>query len=230
MSFQSFSKPTPLSVPSDARCPVSQQWPHEEKANRWTHGAGLVLSFVGLLVMGLWTARKGHLAAFVACSVFGVSMVLMYAASTLYHSSDLVERKKLWQVVDHICIYLLIAGSYTPFAILSLQSSGGWAFLVFIWCVALVGIALKILISKRYYLFEALLYLAMGWAAVFVIGPLYRSLPFSSFALLFGGGLFYSVGVIFFLMERLPYNHAIWHLFVMGGSACHFFAVYLSLS
>jgi hemolysin III len=190
---------------------------------------GLVLSFVGLLVMAIWTLRKGHFLAFLCCTVFCATMVLMYASSALYHSHVFSERKRMWQLIDHICIYLLIAGSYTPFAVLSLKGSWGWWLLTIIWSVAVAGIALKILMTHRYHLLEALLYLAMGWVAVFVIVPLYQSLPFSSFILLLAGGLSYSVGVIFYLRDDMPYNHAIWHLFVMGGSACHFFSVFFML-
>lgn len=210
-------------------CPVSGQTRLEEVVNAITHGLGLALSLVGLLVLALYSGMQGDIGLFVCCSIFGSTMVLTYAASTLYHSAPFKPSKRHLQVMDHSCIYLLIAGSYTPFAALVLKGTLGWGLLIFAWGFAAVGIAMKFLISRRYQLVETLLYLAMGWAGMVVIVPLHQSLPIMGFVLLVAGGLFYSVGVIFYMLPRLPFHHGIWHLFVLGGSACHFFAVYVSV-
>lgn len=213
-----------------AICPISKQSPKEERANAWMHGLGLVLSVLGLFVLALYSIYQRNWTAFVCCGIFSVTMVMTYASSMFYHSATREEWKRLLQVVDHVCIYLLIAGSYTPIAVLGVKGSWGWALLSFAWSFAVIGIALKILIKRRYHLVETMLYLLMGWAAMAVIVPLYTNLPALGFGLLVAGGLAYSLGVIFYLNDRLPYNHAIWHLFVMAGSACHFFAVLVLLA
>ncbi len=210
-------------------CPVSRQSPKEERANAWTHGLGLAFSVVGLVVLTLYSLSQRNWTAFVCCGIFGLTMVMTYAASMFYHSATREERKRLLQVWDHVCIYLLIAGSYTPIAVLGLKGWWGWALLSFAWSFAVIGIAMKVLIKRRYHFVETMLYLLMGWAAMVVIVPLYTSLPSLGFALLVAGGVAYSLGVIFYLSHRLPYHHAIWHLFVMAGSACHFFAVLVLL-
>lgn len=210
-------------------CPVNGQSRREEIFNAITHGLGLVLSIVGLLVMAIYSGLQGDLGVFVCCSIFGSTMVMTYAASTLYHSTRFYYAKKTLQTLDHSCIYLLIAGSYTPFAVLALGGSWGWGLFIFAWGMAVVGIALKFLMTTRHPFWETLIYLAMGWAAVIVFVPLKQSLPTEGFALLIAGGLFYSVGTVFYILRKIPYHHGIWHLFVMAGSACHFFSVYYSL-
>lgn len=214
-------------------CPISGQTRLEEIVNTWTHGVGMAMSLVGLVVLAVYSSMQGDLGMFVCCSIFGSTMVLAYTASTLYHShshsTEVSAGKKALQVLDHSCIYLLIAGSYTPFTVLVLKGTWGWGLLIFAWMFAVVGIALKLLVSRRYQLVETLLYLAMGWAAVVAIAPLKQSLPTKGFVLLIAGGLFYSIGTIFYMLRRLRFQHGIWHLFVMAGSACHFFAVYYSV-
>lgn len=212
-------------LPASVVCPISRQSRKEERANAITHGLGLALSVVGFFVLAMYSLSQKNLTAFVCCGIFSVTMVMTYASSTFYHSATREVWKRRLQVVDHICIYLLIAGSYTPFAVLSLKGSWTWGLLSFAWSFAAIGIALKILIKRRYQLIETLLYLVMGWAGLAIIVPLYWNLPSIGFVLLVAGGLSYSLGVIFYLNDRIPYNHAIWHLFVMGGSACHFFSV-----
>lgn len=229
------SHPSPnLAVSVDSLlCPISGQTRMEEVINTITHGVGMAMSLVGLVVLAVYAALQGGLGLFVCCSIFGSTMVLTYTASTLYHShSHSVEvspGKRALQVLDHSCIYLLIAGSYTPFTVLVLKGTWGWGLFIFAWMFAIVGIALKLLITRRYPLVETLLYLAMGWAAVVAVAPLKQSLPPKGFALLIAGGLLYSVGTVFYMLRRLPYHHGIWHIFVMAGSACHFFSVYYSL-
>ncbi|TNE49924.1 MAG: hemolysin III family protein [Deltaproteobacteria bacterium] len=209
-------------------CPINGQNRREEWFNTLTHGLGLVLSVVGLLVMAIYSGMQGDLGLFICCSIFGSTMVMTYAASTLYHSSRFYYAKKTLQTLDHSCIYLLIAGSYTPFTVLALGGTWGWGFFSFAWGMAIVGIALKFLISKRHPFWETMIYLAMGWAAVLIFVPLQQSLPLEGFALLIAGGLFYSVGTVFYIFRQIPYHHGIWHLFVMAGSACHFFSVYFT--
>ncbi len=210
-------------------CPISGESRLEEFINSITHGFGLVMSLIGLVILALYSGAQGDLGLFVCCSIFGSTMVLTYTASTIYHSAREFPMKKKLQTLDHVSIYLLIAGSYTPFTILVLEGALGWGLFTFAWGVAVLGIALKLLMSTRRPFLETLIYLAMGWAAVVAIVPLQQSLPVRGFALLIAGGIFYSVGTIFYLAKRIPYNHGIWHLFVLGGSACHFFAVYFSL-
>lgn len=212
----------------DLLCPISQQSPLEELFNSITHGLGLVLSIVGLVVLTIFTLRHSFW-LFLCCSVFGVTMTLTYAASTFYHSTRFLYFKSALQAIDHSCIYLLIAGTYTPFTLLCLKGTWGWVFFSIVWAVAFFGIAIRLIYSERFALLKVFLYLAMGWAAVFIIPSLYQNLPPAGFALLVAGGLTYTVGVVFYLLDRMPYNHSIWHLFVLGGSACHFFSISTSL-
>lgn len=210
-------------------CPVSDQSHIEEVYNSITHCFGLALSLIGLVVLALYSAKQGGLGLFVCCFVFGFTMVLTYASSTLYHSARFYYAKQTLQVIDHASIYLLIAGSYTPFTLLVLEGTLGWGLFVFAWSVALVGIVLKFLMERRRVILETLMYLGMGWAALVAIVPLYQNLPLRAFVFLVAGGFFYSVGTFFYLARRIPFNHTIWHLFVMAGSACHFFAVFFSV-
>lgn len=218
-------RPSEMIVATPEKCPVSRQSKGEERLNVLTHGAGVVLSVVGLLILVLTSLPLKNTSLIVSCCVFGAALLLTYTASTLYHSWDSTETKRVWRIVDHLSIYVLIAGTYTPFALLGLKGSRGWTLFGFVWGVALVGIVVKFVFGQRFQKLETLLYLAMGWSAIVVIGPLKANLPATGFAFLVAGGLTYSVGVIFYVWKRMPYNHAVWHLFVLGGSVCHFMAV-----
>lgn len=207
------------------KCPVSRQSKSEERLNVLTHGLGIVLSLIGLVVLVVASSSQGHASLIVSCVVFGVALVFTYTASTLYHSWSSSDTKKTWRIVDHLSIYILIAGTYTPFTLLGLKGSMGWWLFGFVWGVALLGIVVKFVFGQRFQRLEVILYLAMGWSAIVVIQPLKQNLPSMGFSLLVAGGLAYSLGVVFYVWKRLPYNHAIWHLFVLAGSVCHFFAV-----
>ena len=192
----------------------------EEVASLVTHAAGVVFSVVALLVM--WALSAGDALKVVSATVFGISLVLLYSSSTLYHFSTSPRWKARYQALDHACIYLLIAGSYTPFTLITLKGPSGWSLFVAVWAMALGGVLMKTLWKgKRDHWISTSLYLLMGWLILFAFGPLLRAMPAAGVWWLAAGGLAYSFGVVFFAWKRLPFNHAIWHLFVLAGSLCH---------
>lgn len=197
----------------------------EEIANSVTHGFGLALSLVALPVLVVAALKTGDAWRVSSCSIFGVTLVLLYAASTLYHSISLPHLRPLLRAIDHSAIYLLIAGTYTPFALGALRGDSGFPLLVAIWTLAAVGIACRTLLGPRFHRVSVVLYLAMGWLVVLAARPLIAHVPVSGLAWLLAGGLAYTGGVVFYVWERLRYGHMVWHLFVMMGSACHFVAV-----
>ncbi len=205
--------------------PTSGYTPAEEIANSVTHGIGLVLAVAGLAGAVVVASLRADAALVTAAAVYGASIVALYLASTLYHSARSLRWKRRFLVLDHSCIFLLIAGSYTPFALGPLRGPLGWTLFGVVWGLAAAGIARECFASRRGGAGSALVYLAMGWLCLWVIVPLWVNLPRVSFVLLLTGGLFYSVGVIFYLYRRIPYHHAIWHLWVMGGSIFQYFAV-----
>ena len=185
-----------------------------------THAAGLLLSVVALVVM-LWLSADSLLK--LACAaVFGVSLVLLYGTSTMYHFVTRPRTKATLQALDHACIYLLIAGSYTPFMLIALRGPLGYALFAIVWLMAVAGILIKTLgRTRKDHWISTALYLVMGWLALVAVGPLLREIHPSGVLWLIAGGVCYSAGVVFFVWNRLPFNHAIWHLFVLAGSACH---------
>jgi hemolysin III len=198
----------------------------EELLHALTHGFGALLSVVALVAMVVWAAPHSALQV-VACAVFGGALVAMYAASTLYHAvpATRVRTKRALQVADHCCIYLLIAGTYTPFTLVTLNGPWGWSIFGVVWGLAVVGIVLKLApLGHRPWL-SNLGYLAIGWVALVALEPLVAALPVEGLVLLVAGGLTYSLGVAFYAWDRLPYNHAVWHLFVLGGSTLHYLTV-----
>lgn len=199
----------------------------EEIANSITHGIGAALSVSALTLLLSRAIAYGDAYHVVSASVYGVSMLLLYLASTLYHSLQHPPVKRLFRRLDHVGIALLIAGTYTPFLMVSLRSRSGWLMLATIWGLALAAIIFKMVFMDRFRPIVVAIYLTMGWLVVFVMGPVARELSAEALMWLIAGGAFYSFGTLFFIWDRLPYNHAIWHLFVMGGSACHFFAIFL---
>jgi len=214
-----------MSSETICRSPLCQSH-REEVASVVTHALGVVLSIVALIGMAL-NARDSAL-EMVSALVFGGSLVLLYFSSTLYHAVTSVRKKSLLQAFDHACIYLLIAGSYTPVMLISLRGAWGWTLLCIVWFMAIAGVIIKtVLPGKKDHWLSTVLYIVMGWLAVIAIGPLLRALPMAGVAWLVAGGLSYTLGVIFFVWRKLPYHHAIWHLFVLGGSACHVAAVWL---
>ncbi len=197
----------------------------EEVANTLTHGFGLVLSVIGLFVLIFLASVKGDVLDTVSAVVYGLSLIVLYAASTFYHGATSPKAKENLQLLDHCCIYLLIAGSYTPFALIALRGSFGYGLLAFVWTFAFAGIALKVFFHKRFRAASVASYIVMGWIAVFAVQPLYNALGLPAMALLLAGGLAYTLGTIFYGWESIKHHHAIWHLFVLGGSVFHFLAI-----
>jgi hemolysin III len=197
----------------------------EEIANSVTHGVAALLSIAGLVVMLSMMPVTAGAATITAAAVFGASMIFLYTASTLYHAIPNIRVKRILQVLDHSAIYVMIAGSYTPFCLVTLKGTTGTMLCIAVWSIALAGIILQPVLMKRAEWLNCLLYLLLGWCVVLVFEPLMAALPSAGIWLLAAGGVVYSLGVIFYLWERIPYNHAIWHLFVLGGTVLQFFSV-----
>ncbi|HKY93593.1 MAG TPA: hemolysin III family protein [Nevskiaceae bacterium] len=198
----------------------------EELSHAITHGLGAVLAIAGLCILVVRAALYGTTWHVVACSIFGATLVMMYVASTLYHSIPLPKAKRVLRVIDHSLIFFLIAGTYTPFTLVTLHGPWGWGLFGFTWGLAAIGVGLKIFTTGRYEKISLAVYLLMGWCAVVAIKPLIDALEPEGLALLAAGGVTYSGGVAFYTWERLRFHHAIWHLFVLGGSVLHWFAVF----
>lgn len=201
----------------------------EEWLNSATHGIGALLSVIGTVVLIVGASRLGDIWKIVSFSVFGASLVLLYAASAFYHGARHPRLKGLLKTLDHCAIFLLIAGTYTPFLLVNLRGTTGWVLFGVIWSLALSGVALKFIFGNRYELVRVGIYLAMGWLILFASSDLSASLSDTGLYLTVAGGVVYTVGVAFFLADRIPYMHAIWHLFVIGGSSCHYAAVYYGI-
>lgn len=197
----------------------------EEIANSITHGIGVALSIAGLAVLTSFASLFGSAWHVVSCSIYGATQILLYTASTLYHSIPVPQAKAVLRRLDHSAIFLLIAGTYTPFALVNLRGSWGWTILTVIWVLAVAGIALQSFLIRQKAIWTALPYVGMGWVVVLAVKPLIESVAPGGLVLLLAGGLAYTLGCVFYVAKRLPYHHAIWHLFVMAGSACHFFAI-----
>ncbi len=201
--------------------------PIEELANTITHGLGLVLSVIGFVMLVVLADMNGDRWSMISCIVYGLSLVVLYAASTFYHSSTSMRAKKNLQVVDHCCIYLLIAGSYTPFGMVIFRDELGPALLAGIWGFAAVGILIKIFIRDRFPAINVISYLLMGWLGIFAVQPLFNALGIMPVALAFAGGIAYSLGVVFFPWKSIRHHHAIFHVFVLLGSIIHYAAIVL---
>jgi hemolysin III len=196
-------------------------------ANRLTHGVGAALSVAGLILLIVYAARFGTAWHVVSTAIFGATLVLLYTSSTLYHSFSNERTRQLLQKFDHAAIFLLIAGTYTPFTLVTLRGPWGWSLFGVVWGLAVIGVSLKFWFAGRFRLGSTLIYLGMGWLVMVAIKPLLAALPSGGLQLLVAGGLCYTGGAVFYLWKRLPYQHAIWHLFVLGGSACHWAAIFL---
>lgn len=197
----------------------------EEFVNSLTHGAGLVLSAIGAAVMIAWAAWSGSVWNVVSCSIYGASMVFMFTASTVYHGVRQETRKRIWKQLDHVAIFLLIAGSYTPFTLVLMRGNWGWTLFSAIWGCAALGIIFKLLSPNRYNKLVVAFYVGMGWMAVLAIKPMLESVPLPGMLWILAGGLFYTAGVYFYVKDRKHYYHAVWHLFVLAGCFCHYIAV-----
>jgi len=197
----------------------------EEIANSITHGAGLIASLVAFPVLLVRAQSSSDSSAVAGAAIFGATLILLYATSTVYHALPISKGKQLFRVLDHSAIYLLIAGTYTPFALGPLRGPWGWTLLVIIWTLALIGIISKLTIGFRLPHLSTALYLLMGWLIVFAIKPLVETIPRAGLLWLAAGGVAYTGGVVFYAMKRVRYAHMIWHLCVAAGSVCHFIAV-----
>lgn len=198
-----------------------------EVANSITHGIGAILGVAGLVVLIVVAALHGTARHVVAASLFGSTLVALYLASTLYHSIPHPRAKRVFHIIDHSAIYLLIAGTYTPFALISLEGTWRWAVFGTVWALALVGVILKAFFTGRFGFLSTVVYLGMGWMAVFLVKPLLATVSPLGIFWLGAGGVAYTVGVIFYTWKSFSYGHALWHVFVLAGSTCHYFAVLL---
>lgn len=200
---------------------------HEEILNSITHGIGAMLGIIALITMIIHASHYGSARMIVSDIIFGVSLILAYASSMIYHLILYPPLKQILKVLDHSCIFILIAGTYTPFCLVTLQGAFGWTIFSIVWTCALVGVSLKLFFVDRYEILSTIVYLLMGWFAVTLSVQLIHHLPLPGIIWLIAGGLFYTGGVVFFILERIPFFHTIWHLFVLAGSASHFIAIWL---
>lgn len=198
----------------------------EEIANAISHGIGALLSIAALVLLVVYSSLFGDVWHIVSFTIFGTTMVLLYTFSTLLHAfPQHWKAKRVFEILDHSAIYLLIAGTYTPFLLVAIRGTLGWTLFGIVWGLALFGIAFKAFFVDRFILLSTLFYLAMGWLIVIAIKPLTASLPSGGMFWLVFGGVLYSLGTVFYVWRRVPYHHAIWHTFVIGGTASHFVAV-----
>jgi len=204
---------------------IRVQTPFEEQLNAWSHGAGAVLGIVGLVLLILYS-DSGGLELF-SVVVYGISIIILFSASALYHSVRNETKKHYFRIVDHISIYLLIAGTYTPVSLLTLSGGKGWLIFGLVWGIAVFGAILKLFFTGKFDIISTLLYLVMGWLIVIDFSNLTANMATAGLLLMFLGGLFYTVGIVFYVIRKMPFNHVIWHLFVLVGAICHFFMIFL---
>lgn len=197
----------------------------EEIANAVSHGIGVVAALAGLPFLILTAATEGDAWRVVGCTIFGITLILMYSASTLYHAFPPSRLKQIFRSFDHAAIYLLIAGTYTPFTLGSLRGAWGWSLFGVVWGLAIGGIAVKSFLGPRGGVISTIVYVLMGWVVIVAYGPLARAVGFGGVAWIGAGGVAYTAGILFYGWHRMPYSHMVWHLFVLAGSTCHFVAV-----
>ena len=200
--------------------------PAEHVANAITHGLGFGLSIACLVLLVVFASLRRGAWEIVSCSIYGATLVILYLASTLYHSIHRPRVRRVLHIIDHAAIYLLIAGTYTPYLLVPLRGALGWSLFGVVWGIAAVGIVFQALFIGRYKLLSTLSYVAMGWMVVATIVPLLNVLPVMAIIWMAIGGLCYTLGVVFYIWKRLKFAHAIWHVFVLAGSLCHFFGVF----
>lgn len=199
---------------------------NEEIANALSHGLGAVLSLIGMVMLVIYAAFEDDTLKVTSFAIYGTSLVLLFSASTIYHSVNDLKTKQLFKLLDHCAIYLLIAGTYTPLMLITLQGPLGYSMLTLVWLIALGGIWFKIKFGHKYKKISLTTYLGMGFLSLPIIHKLYQSLPIGGLTLLAIGGAVYCFGVIFYVQKKIPFNHAIWHMFVLGGASCHFFMMW----
>ena len=200
--------------------------PIEEKINIISHATGFIISIVALVLLVTYANLLGDVWHIVSFSIFGASLIILYAASTFYHSAKNPELRNRLKVIDHASIYVLIAGTYTPFTLVTLNGTIGWVIFGTTWGLALTGIILKLFFTGKYDLFSTIMYVLMGWVIVFAIKPLINNLPLEGLLWLFAGGISYTIGAILYSIKKIKFNHAIFHMFVLLGSFCHFMSVF----
>ena len=197
----------------------------EESFNAATHALGALLGITGFILLIIFESKKTDWSLF-SVIVYGLSIIILFTASTLYHSVKSEKRKHYFRIIDHISIYLLIAGTYTPVLLITLADSLGWTLFWVVWGIALFGVFLKLFYTGKFEIFSTLLYLIMGWLIVFDFSNLIASMPTNGIIFLIIAGLSYTVGIIFYAVQRIPYNHVIWHLFVLAGAIFHYFMIF----
>ncbi len=199
----------------------------EDFANSIIHGVGFILSIIGMCVLIAFASIYGNAWHVVSCSIYGSTLVFLYTASTLYHSIQLAKAKRVLRVLDHSTIFLLIAGTYTPFTLVNLRGPWGWSLFGVIWALAVIGILFQTTMLRKGAVVSVAFYVTMGWVVVVAIKPMLSLVDTGGLVLLLLGGVAYTTGVVFYLWRQMPYNHAIWHVFVLAGSALHFFSILL---
>lgn len=199
----------------------------EEVANAITHGIGVLLSIAVLIILLVYSSMEGTVQHIVSFAIYGVTMFALYMSSTLVHSFPEGKIKDLFEIFDHAAIYLFIAGTYSPVLLIAIKGKWGWSLFGIVWGIAITGVVFKAFFAKKFLFLSTLLYILMGWMIVFAWNPLVNALPDQGILLLIAGGVLYTVGTIFYVWRGFPYHHAIWHLFVLGGTIAHFFAMFL---
>jgi len=197
----------------------------EEKLNTWSHGLGILLGIVALVLLIIASDNEKPWSLF-SVIIYGLSIIILFSASTFYHAVEGEKRKHYFRIIDHVSIYLLIAGTYTPVLLILLADSLGWTLFWTVWGIAAFGVILKLFFTGRFEIFSTLLYLVMGWLIVFDFANVSEALGPNGILWLFAGGTFYTVGIIFYALQRMLYNHVIWHVFVLAGAICHFIMIY----
>ena len=198
----------------------------EEQLNAWTHGIGAGLGIAALVLLIVYADNSKPWSLF-SVNVYGISIIILFLASTFYHAVKGEKRKHYFRIVDHVSIYFLIAGTYTPILLITLTDSLGWPLFWTVWGIAAFGVILKLFFTGKFEIFSTLLYLVMGWLIIFDFSNLSDAIGPNGILWLFAGGLSYTVGIIFYALQKVPYFHVIWHLFVLGGAICHFFMIFL---
>ena len=198
----------------------------EEKINIITHAIGLLLSIAALVLLIIHASSNGSTRHIVSFTIFGASMILLYSASTLYHYSQTPNIRRKLNILDHASIYVLIAGTYTPFTLVTLKGALGWTIFGITWGIALVGVFFQLFYTGKYDKISTIAYVAMGWIIIFAVKPLIENLPLNGLYWLLAGGVFYTIGAVLYSIKKIKYNHAIFHIFVLLGSFSHFMAIY----
>ena len=227
MNVHPTERKTAIILKNTSDLTVPRHSPAEELANSITHGIGAVLAIGALGVLTAFATLFGNAWHIVSCIIFGVTLIMLYTASTLYHSIQLPQAKVVLRVLDRAAIFLLIAGTYTPFVLVNIRGPWGWSIFAVVWTIALLGVIFQVSLLRRWPVASVGLYVGMGFLVVVVIKPLLASLTPAGLMLLVTGGAVYILGLLFYGWRRLPYHHAVWHLFVLAGSTLHFFAILL---